>query len=93
MFEGFFTSPGAFVGGFSTSRRLGTHLKLGPFSQAPAARVSRCRAGAPADLDEVLSLPPSFWDDAAHLEWCAVYINLARRADRKDGDSREGKVK
>ena len=39
------------------------------------------------DPASLLQLNPSFWDDLppdASQEWCAVYINLARRPDRRD---------
>ncbi|CAK9036852.1 unnamed protein product [Durusdinium trenchii] len=61
---------------------------LGQWSLRPGRRLIQRKAATTESLslgerDEVLSLPPTFWDSVAELEWCAVYINLARRPDRK----------
>lgn len=34
--------------------------------------------------DSALELDPAFWEGAEESEWCAVYINLARRQDRRE---------
>ena len=39
--------------------------------------------------DSALELDPSFWEGAEESEWCAVYINLARRQDRRDAGAAE----
>ena len=52
-------------------------------AEAEAAEVEIRKKG----LDEsALNLDPDFWDAEGTMEseWCAVYINLARRQDRRE---------
>ncbi|CAE7229187.1 unnamed protein product [Symbiodinium necroappetens] len=60
--------------------------RLGKLSQADRDDAADFGARHRPDPETFLQLSPSFWDDLSDpgQEWCALYINLARRPDRRE---------
>ena len=60
--------------------------RLGKLSQAAQDDAADLGSRRRPDPETFLQLSPSFWDDLSDpgQEWCALYINLARRPDRRE---------
>ncbi|CAE7200459.1 unnamed protein product [Symbiodinium sp. CCMP2592] len=60
--------------------------RLGKLPQAAQDEAADLGSRRRPDPETFLQLSPSFWDDLSDpgQEWCALYINLARRPDRRE---------
>eukprot|EP00438_Fugacium_kawagutii_P012619 Skav205516 [mRNA] locus=scaffold231:291874:296493:- [translate_table: standard] len=79
------------IGALLTARAVTSRHDTRWTTLAHRSTAALCRAAVTNDLplkkgleDSALELDPAFWEGAEDTEWCAVYINLARREDRKD---------